>query len=391
MENLESFPALAMGFDASRTNGDWPRLNLRRLSDSRVSYAVPDRLQVQVGGSATSNSLHTTPVAEVPSVGVRGQAELLKGLSRLTRLARDWEPTAFDPIMGSINAADFLPDLPREAVNQRLFPKDLIFAAALGNAGVLLQNLTKQSSPVMLIGVANGEGQRRIKFADQVGLTGETPAEPTSALAAIVDVTGTERGQVARTGDVARYVLALVEFSRSVEGLEKTKSAPLLESIGSGQTAVEQILDAREDLKLLVMAMSNFLASEMVDSRGLLMAEFDRANARARQREPGKGSIILDHAWSIRALMEASSLLGAQVYKTAALDLYRSLLRHHFHAGSGFFRNQPEQAPTPEEVAAMLVAGETVHAEMSALEQRQWRQLSAKWMLAWGELAQQVK
>ncbi|HRK06505.1 MAG TPA: hypothetical protein PLZ57_01945 [Pseudobdellovibrionaceae bacterium] len=391
MENLESFPALALGFDATRTNGDWPRLNLRRLSDSDVSFAVPDRLQVQLGSSATSNSLRTTPTPEVPSVSVRGQAELLKGLSRLTRLARDWEPTAYDPIMGSINAADFLPDLPRDAVNQRLFPKDLIFAASLGNAGVLLQNLTKKSSPVMLIGAANGEGQRRIKFADQVGLTGETPSEPTSALAAIVDVTGSERGQIARTGDVARYILALAEFSRSVEGLEKTKSAPLLESIGSGKTAVEQILDAREDLKLLVMAMSNFLASEMVDSRGLLMAEFDRTSVRARPRDLQQGSVILDHAWAIRALMEASSLLGAQVYKTSALDLYRSLLRHHFHAPSGFFRNRPEQAPTPEEIVAMLVAGEAVHAQMSPLEQRQWRQILATWMSAWGDLAQQVK
>ena len=391
MENLEAFPALSMGFDAGRTNGDWQRLNLRRIEQSEVSYAVPDRLRIQMGSSGSSNSLRTTPLNESPSVSVRGQAELLKGLSRLTRLARDWEPTAFDPIMGSINVADFLPDLPRDAINQRLFPKDLIFAAALGNSGIMLQNLTKRSTPVVLIGVPNADGKRQVKFADQVGLTGESPSEPTSALAAVVDVTGTERSQVAKTGDVARYILALVEFSRSVQGLEKTKSAPLLQSIGRGQTAVEQILDAREDLKLLVMAMSNFLASEMLDSRGLLMAEFDRTLVRARPRQSGQGSIILDHAWSIRALIEASTMLGAQVYKTSALDLYRSLLRHHFHAASGFFRNKPDQPPTPEEISAMLVAGETVFDEMSPLEQRQWRQLASQWMLAWGELAQLVK
>jgi hypothetical protein len=389
-ETANPFEALAVTVDrdlSART-----RFNLRNQMDSPFTFAVPDSIGVAKPTLAENVIATTVPGAVTVSVG--GQADLLRGLSQLAIRLKDWEQSRFDQTLEPIVLADFVPDLPREAVDQKLFPKDLFFAATIGNAAVILQNVTKKSSTVGLI-----SAQKRLRWANEPlassnvagGVASGTvigPAEQ-ETMAAVFDLVNGNRAKEARVGEVARFLSALTVFLRAIDGIENTKSPVLLGNDGNGVSPLDQFVGGRSDIKLLIMAIANFLSKEVRELDGLVLPLYVRSDSDVVLGPRGQPR-LLDQALVIRALLDASEAISAKVYKNEAIDLLAATNSNFFRPGNAFYSNRPDSddAPDFEALAAMLVAGERMKPHMSVAHLGQWKKLSKPWVGALRDAAE---
>ncbi|MBN8539346.1 MAG: hypothetical protein J0L82_03085 [Deltaproteobacteria bacterium] len=392
-ETAKPFEALALTVD--RDLAARSRFNLRNQMDSPFTFAVPDAITVTK--PATAEDIIATTMPRAVTVSVGGQADLLRGLSQLAIRLKDWEQSGFDQTLGPIVLADFVPDLPREAVDQKLFPKDLFFAATIGNAAVILQNVTKKSSTVGLI-----SSQKKLRWANEplgsgtvsVGSSGVAsggvigPAEQ-ETMAAVFDLVNGERAKEARVGDVARFLSALTVFLKAVENIEQTKSPVLLGMDGSGVSPLDQFVGGRSDIKLLVMAIANFLSKEVRELDGLVRPLYVRSDSDLVLGPRGQPR-LLDQALVIRALLDASEAISAKVYKNEAMDLLAATNSSFFRPGNAFYSNRPDSDESPdfEALAAMLVAGERMKPHMSSSHLSQWKKLSKPWIGALRDAAE---
>lgn len=392
-ETAKPFEALALTVDrdlSART-----RFNLRNQMDSPFTFAVPDSIGVAKPSAAENVIATTMPRAVTVSVG--GQADLLRGLSQLAIRLKDWEQSRFDQTLDTIVLADFVPDLPRESVDQKLFPKDLFFAATIGNAAVILQNVTKKSSTVGLI-----SSQKKLRWANEpLGsstVAGDSngvrsgaaigPAEQ-ETMAAVFDLVNGERAKEARVGEIARFLSALTVFLKAVDGIEKTKSPVLRGTDDNGVSPLDQFVGGRSDIKLLVMAIANFLSKEVRELNGLVRPLYVRSDSEIVVGPRGRPR-LLDQALVIRALLDASEAISAKVYKNEAIDLLAATNSNFFRPGNAFYSNRPnsDDAPDFEALAAMLVAGERMKPYMSAAHLGQWTKLSKPWVGALRDAAE---
>jgi hypothetical protein len=388
-ETSKPFEALALTVD--RDLGARTRFNLRNQMDSPFTFAVPDA--IGVANPATAEDVIATTMPRSVTVSVGGQADLLRGLSQLAIRLKDWKPSGFDQTLGPVILADFVPDLPREAVDQKLFPKDLFFAATIGNAAVILQNVTKKSSTVGLI-----SSQKKLRWANEpissgmvaVGSSGAAigPADQ-ETMAAVFDLVNGERAKEARVGDIARFLSALTVFLKAVDEIEKTKSPVLLATDGNGVSPLDQFVGGRSDIKLLVMAIANFLSKETRELDGIVRPLYVRSDSDVVLGPRGQPR-LLDQALVIRALLDASEAISANVYKNEAIDLLAATNSNFFRPGNAFYSNRPgsDDAPDFETLAAMLVAGERMKPHMSAVHLGQWKKLSKPWVGALRDAAE---
>lgn len=388
-ESSKPFEAFAMTVD--RDLAARSRFNLRNQMDSPFSFAVPDSIGVAKPVVAENIIVTTMPRSVTVSVG--GQADLLRGLSQLALRLQDWKPTRFDETLGPITLADFVPDLPRDAVDQKLFPKDLFFAAALGNAAVILQNVTKKSSTVGLI-----SSQKRIRWANEPidAGTGDksvvvppiAPAEQ-ETMAAVFDLVNGERAKEARIGDVARFLSALTLFLKAIEDIEKTKSSVLRARDGNGISPLDQFAGGRSDIKLLVMAIANFLSKEARQLDGLVRPLYARSESDVGLGPRGQPR-LLDQALVIRALLDASEAISANIYRNEAMDLFAATNSNFFRPENAFYSDRPGSSEPPdfEAFAAMLVAGERMKPLMSEARLGQWKKLLRPWVGALRDAAE---
>lgn len=380
-EALVPFEALSLSIDRDRPR--YRRLNLRDLMGSPLSYAVPDRLSLTEPKrpEMVLGSVPRTPVR----VSVAGQAEMLRGLSRLAASLKDWESTSFDTGLGRVNLADFVPDLPRDAVDRSLFPKDLMFAATIGNASVILQNITKRLSSVVLI-----DPNRKMHWANEQGALESNP-ENRATMAAIFDLVDGERSEITRAGDVARFISAIAEFVRATNGIENTKAGPLLEKGDDGKRPLDLLVSARTDLKLLIMAMSNFLARETIGADGLVRPFYDRSDLNAGPVSKGD-PLLLDQALVIRALLDAAETISADVYRTSAIELMASVNQHFYRPALAFYSAIATGTVRAdfETTLAMLVAGERMSKGADSERRARWNKVARPWVGALRDAAMMV-
>lgn len=399
-EASKPFDALSVSID--RDLSARSRFNLRTMSGSPVSFAVPDG--VQLGKTSRADAVMTSTIPTKLTVSVGGQADMIRGLSRLAIQLKDWKPTKFDETLGSIVLADFVPDLPRDAVDQKLFPKDLFYAATVGNAAIILQNATKKSSSIGLI-----SPQKRIRWANeplmsQVELSGAISGEAPKAVAAsavspaeqetmavVFDLVNGERATEAKISDVARFLSALTVFLKAIEDIENTKSSVLLERDGDGVSPLDQFTGGRQDIKLLVMAIANFLSKEARGLDGLVRPSYVRTPGGAAVGSRGEPRLV-DQALVIRALLDAADAISASIYRHEAQDIFAATNVSFFKPELAFYADQPgsDKAPNLEGLVAMLVAGEALRPHLSPQRQIQWSKLSKPWVGALRDAAERL-
>lgn len=390
-ENGAPLASLSVAVDSASAGGSTEkRLNLRALTSTMSdtsTFAVPDSISISIP-QKPADVVATVIPAQV-KVSARGQAELLRGLSRTARLLRDWEKTPFDAMLGSVSFADYLPDLPREAANQKLFPKDMMFAAAIGNAAVLLQNISKPLSTVALI-----RNDRQIRWVNEM-LTGQPKGEEQRAtMAAVFDLVDGARATTAQTRDVAAFLSALVEFVRATEDIELSQSALLRARDSDGERPIDRIATGIADVRLLIMATANFLSSEMRAQDGLIRPTYETVPSGHATGEPK----LEDQAAVIRALLDAADVLSASVYRAAAIDLMAAVNVQFFNEGFGFYSElratvAPElnHLPPPDTIVSILVAGERLKPFLPPDHVTAWGAMAAPWWLVMQNAGEQIR
>jgi hypothetical protein len=250
-----------------------------------------------------------------------------------------------------------------------------MFAATIGNAAVILQNITKKLSSVVLI-----DPDRKMRWANEPGAL-ESDPEKRATMAAVFDLVDGERSQITKSGDVARFISAIAEFVRATNGIENTKAGPLLEKGDDGKTPLDLLVSARTDLKLLIMAMSNFLAREAIGVDGLVRPFYDRSDLVAGPVSKGDPQ-LLDQALTIRALLDASETISAEVYRTTAIDLMASVNQHLYRPALAFYSAAATGTVRAdlETTVAMLVAGERVAKGLDSERQARWNRVARPWI-----------
>ncbi len=314
-------------------------LDLEHLTDSPHVFAVPDIFEVQNGYQMNRSNL-------VLHVSMKSQADLLFGLSQFVRYLRDWETNNFDKTLGQVKISDVVKEPTHDdSLEQPLFPKPMIFALGVGNASLILNNLLKDLSPLFLMDPAGP-----VLWGNQ--LDSKNP-NPPGAIAGLVDLDGKARGHIVNAASIARFIVAISEFKQATDGVEKTSAPPLTQADGNGHKALDDLLKARDMLRMLTMALSNLLTHQLMpDETGGMAASYDL--------QIGTNSVtaktLLDQVYAIEALLRASEITGMEMYKKASYGLYFNLNQNfwdeklQFYVGNDVTRTRA----TPFEILTTL-------------------------------------
>ena len=314
---VDSIRAIAQPIDLHF--GDM-KLSLQEILKSKYSFAVPDRISLS---SAYSSKITT---ANNFNVSVVGQARLLRGYSEAILFLKDWQATAFDPILGKDTVSEAFPQAPASLADRKLFPKDTLFALSVGNAAIILKNLLKDLTPIFVVGQESQiiwANHFNVESADAVSMAG------------VVNLIAGQRDLKVSSADLSEYMVALGDFIRSVQGIEKTKSSFLQVPGPDGRKNVDEILDAQKQVKILMVGLGNFLSNRMVSADGWVRETY---SLRRGQIEDSEMKVMTQFK-AIESLLQAYEITKLSPYLWSAKDLYYKLNKEVFSAELGFYKN----------------------------------------------------
>jgi hypothetical protein len=362
ISNTERFPSLARAIDPDGTLKS--NLDLKTFIDSPISFAVPNTLYLV-------DAFRTQAVAQQNmNVNVDDQASLLKGFSKMITFFRDWETNSFDRLLGNIKITDLVTDPRLKGIDQKIFPKDIIFTLMMGDAAVILDNFTKNLSPILRLDDERNTFWQNEKVANVV-----------SAMAALVNIHGGQRADVADASALAHQLEALIEFYNATEGVEKTNSIILLAKDKSGNRAtLKALADGRKSLFLFVTAISNFLTHEMQAPDGGIYHSYD-----LKTKSPIKGPRELkDQVAVIQALTAANKFLSEKTYSSSALEIYYFMNQKLWLPSERFYALNDSKTGIGalNEVVMTLNGVASLRDDMPQPSLNQWNQISELWFAA---------
>ncbi len=295
------------------------KLSLQEILKSNYSFAVPDK--VSLVSAYTSNVISPSDF----NVSVVGQARLLRGYSESIQFLKDWQVTAFDPILGQDKIVDAFPTAPSSIADRKLFPKDTLFALSVGNAAIILKNLLKDLTPVFVVGQ-----ESQIIWANNFDISSADAV----SMAGVVNLIAGQRDLKVSSADLSEYMVALGDFVRAMEGIENTKSSYLQDRGTDGKRNVDELLDAKKQVKILMVGLGNFLSNRMVSASGWVRESY---SLRRGQIEDSEMKVMTQFK-AIESLLQAYEITKLSPYLWSALDLYYKLNREVFSAETGFYR-----------------------------------------------------
>ncbi len=333
-------------------------------STSHISYRIPDRIKLLDSFHADDKTTYDK------SFSAAGFAEQIEGLSRMLRQTADWKHTGFDSLLGKVQAQELSDEIQAEALQRPLFPKDSFFALNLGDVAVLLKDITKKATPVFLVTL-----NKNIIWADQY----DSHGSETAIMAGIVDIVDGKKSNVVQSRDVAKFLLSLAEFLNATDGAENTKSSLLLEKDKNGQSPIDALKEGRADVKLLVVALANFISNQLANEKSLIQSQY---YLQELQRSNNPSFDVEVQAYSIRALLAAYEITHIEAYLISAQEIYYSMNRQLFNQQSHFYVNgDGKDLEVPEKVHTLLALQE-LKPFLPEASQLQLEKISAPWIKA---------
>lgn len=362
ISNTERFPSLARPIDPDGTSKS--SLDLKTFIDNPISFAVPNSLSL-------IDAFRTHVVLpQNMNVGVEDQASLLKVLSKMISFFRDWEINSFDRLLGNIKITDLVTDPRLKGIDQKIFPKDIIFTLMMGDAAVILDNFIKDLSPILRL-----DDERNTYWQN------EKKTNTVSAMATVVNIRSGKRADVADASALAHQLLALIEFYKATEGVEKTNSMILLAKDKTGTRAtLKALADGRKSLFLFVTAISNFLTHEMQAADGGIYHSYDLTS-----KTPIKGPRELkDQVAVIQALTAANQFLSEKTYTSSALEIYYFMNQKLWMPSEKFYAldDSKRSVGNFNEVVMTLNGVSGLRDDMPKPSLNQWNQISELWFTA---------
>lgn len=340
------------------TDKSLPEFDIEKLT----SYTQPFYIQNLFNIDTKFRIYQNTDTA---SMSVENQAQLLNGLSKFIYYFSDWNKTAFDQQLGNVRIKDILPELDNDAANKSLFPKESLVALALGNAAVLLKNLTKELSPLFLMSVSN-----KILWSDEYL---KTDNFDTTVTAGIVDIVNSQRQSVVYAKSVSEYLIALTEFYKSITGIQNTNSAYIKNSI-------DDLLDGKQKIKLLIIALSNYISHDLMN-----------LNFQIKTSSLSSEVKVSDQFAAIEALVSSYEITGIDVYLWSAMEIYYSMNNRNFNKTLGFYLNNNSTSEINKinalSISEGLAALNKLYAYLPSASQAQLNRV----MLPWFSSLEKVK
>ena len=367
-------------YTTSQDDDSTPVEVLNQKANSNTVSAVSDEVVV-------NKNLTPTATSKSKNVSVRGQAALLQGLSDTISYLRDWRKSGFEDGLGSFTIASALKlgsvipadsEITDGPLAMKMFDKSTMFAFAIANAATVLQNTKKNGTPFYLVGP--NETSEWLNISSKDG---------TRATAGIVDIVNGRRSAITRIGDVARYILAVSSFLEATDGIEKTKSSLLkTPDEKTGRRKLDDLVEAREQLKMLLTALANMLSGTLQSADGSFAAQFNKNTGKAS----GKASAV-DSALAIEALVKVGNEFEALVYSTAALEGYFAMNRNLWKNDLKFYAQEAGKntVPSYNELISIINSIDTLAPHMPENSKAQWQAIAKNWVGALELLANNLE
>lgn len=316
-------------------------MDFEAAKDVNYSYRLPNLMPLQ-------DAFHAAPEMKYQrDFSAAAFAAQIRGISQTLRWTADWKNSSYNQFLGGIKAQDLTHDAEAPALQQALFPKDMVFALNVGAASVLLQDILKTASPVMMVSL---EGHVITAYDYGKG------TDETAVMAGIVDIIKGQRGTMVQTRDVARFILALAEFIQALDGVEQTKSSILLTTNIHGTLPLEAVTSGKKDLRRLIVALSNFLSSRLLNEKSLLRSEEALDFRKPLDRTVVEAQV---QAYGIRALVKAHEVSGIESYLWTAQDIYYAMNKNLFSVKEEFYvNNDGSRLSFPEKLTTMRALSE---------------------------------
>jgi hypothetical protein len=315
-----------------------------------------------------------SPVA-AKNLTARAYAEQVRGLANLALAFREWVPSSFDNLLGTVVAKDLFPEFNVSDLDQSIFPKGAFYALSFQSLSGILRSAKSERTQVFMV-----DTNKRVIRANQEEIPGGAP----TVMAGIADRIGNDLGPTVRAEDVARYLLAVSEVYTATDGVERSTSEILTKPGPDGTIARDEIISSREQIKILILGLANYLSHQFRSGGELVRHELDLAT-----QKPTPGAIaVIDQALAIRALVVASDILGNELYYWEAADLVSSINRLMYRSDIGFYALKGEKSVSPAVLLEMLRALDAVQPHLSEFSRQQltnltlpWRRQIATWRL----------
>lgn len=247
-------------------------------------------------------------------VNLKQQSELLATVSSALRETADWRATTFDNGLSSIFADKILTQFSSKDLNRSFFPKSDLVAVLLSIASQVLKTMQGEHSPLVLV-----DNQNQILSIQKLSDSESGPI----ALAAATDFKNFIRIPTVGASDMSELLSALIEFYQVTDGVHLTGSQFLKQTNNKDQSLLQELLSARQNIKLLIVACANFISNQLIQKNGLI----SKSISLNENLKPLEQYDLLDQTRAIEALVQAYELTQIDAYLWTAKNIYQSINR----------------------------------------------------------------
>ncbi len=340
------------------------QLDLMTFASETESFAATDIVSVKTPFRISDSSSEK-------NYSVAAMTEQIRGLSSMLNYMSDWKKSKYNDTLGSIKANE-VANTDAEELDRSIFPKEAFFALNIADVSVLLKNITKEFSNVFLL---NTRG--KMAWASDYDFGGADQA----IMAGVVDIKDNKRGEAVRGDHVSRLLIAVAEFVRATENIEQTQSAYLLAADQDGVTPIDLLKKGRDDLRMLTVALANFISHQMINKVGLVSSTY-----RIGSGVPDENASVLNQALAIRALIAARSITNLDIYIWSAQEIYFAMNKHLFSQKERFYNNKDTTNMGFPEKLTTLVALAELYPYLPSKSQMQLDLILKPWLKALSEI-----
>lgn len=275
---------------------------------SKTYFAIPDQLEI--------SDIFKPIDSLTKTMTVRGQAELIRGVSSMLMYFKDWKniQDEYDMGLGKIEYQGF-----------RVLPRDAFVNLSLGILSVPLRNLTRTQSPLIVF----DQWGKEISLNDD-----EVKKEQWKVSAAMTDLTEDGPSKIVKSSDLAYLILAIDKFADATDGIEKSKASVVAPKGKKDRSTLESIQKGKKQLLQLMVGLSNFIISRFQDQDGGFWSEYSLDNKRILKN---KSRSFEDQIIIIQALLKTYNRWGGEGARWSAVDSYYFMNQKLWDDRVGFY------------------------------------------------------
>lgn len=253
----------------------------------------------------------------------KDQAWSLMFYSKMIQQLADWKTTPYDSGITKFVAQDFIADFQSEDLKKQLFPKAELVGMALSLAAQTLKQMYTEKSPIYLLDKYNNRVSIQTYLQENFNSTSNIVVH-----AAVSDLQNGVLIDIARLPDITLMMEAMNLFYKATDGIEKSASESLKDP-----ALKTEVLNARKQIRLVIMTLGNFISNQLVDKDKKLYAEL---NFQTEEKSVSDNSS--EYARAIDALLTAYDLTGIDIYKFTAIELYYTMNKKFYSPTLKFYR-----------------------------------------------------